>query len=88
LKKRIEHARFLASNPPEKIHAIHDDDLEKFLDSLGLLRALNKGQLNCKFCRDVITKETVQSIFPDSGNISLVCNKLQCIHAYFEYQDK
>lgn len=88
LKKRIKQSRYLASNPPEKIHAIHDDDLEKFLGSLGLLSSITKGQLHCKFCREVITLQTLQSIFPDSGNISVVCNKPQCTQAYFEYQEK
>lgn len=87
-RKRIQLAQIMAKSIPEKIHAIHDDDLESFLDSLGLLKSLKKGDLKCKFCNEIITLDSFYSIFPDSGEISIVCKKDQCIHAFLEYRNK
>jgi hypothetical protein len=88
LRKRIQQARRLATNQPQKIHAIHDDDLEKFLAAIGLLNSLKAGKLKCKFCDAIVTLESIYSIFPDSGNISLVCNKEQCKYSFLEYRGK
>ena len=88
LRKRFQFAQNMAKNKPEKIHAIHDDDLENFLNSLGLLNSINNGDLKCKFCNEIITLNSLHSIFPDSGELKLVCNKNQCIQEFLEYWKK
>ena len=62
-----------------KLRAVHDNDLEELLDSLGLISKLKAGKLKCAFCGEVITFENLHSIFPDSGAIKLTCSNPECV---------
>lgn len=61
------------------IHAVHDDDLEEFLDSINLLEKFNSGQIKCSLCMATITRKNLYSIYPDSGDIKFSCNKPDCV---------
>jgi hypothetical protein len=61
------------------LHAVHDDDLVAVLEALGLARDFDGGRLTCKFCGDVITWSNLHSLFPESGDIKLVCSKPECV---------
>lgn len=63
------------------IHAVHDDDLEEFLNSIRLWGKFRTGQLKCTFCNETITRENLHSIFPDSGDIKFSCNNPECVLA-------
>ena len=65
--------------PKEKVSVVHDDDLERFLESLGIFRKFQKGELKCKFCKSVITFENLHSVFPQSGDVKAVCCNPDCI---------
>jgi len=65
--------------PKESIRAVHDQDLEKILDGLGILSKFKRGELKCKFCNNVITFGNLHSIFPQSGSIKLVCDSSNCV---------
>ena len=65
--------------PKEKVRAVHDQDLEKLLDGLGILGKFKHGELQCKFCRGVITFDNLHSIFPQSGDIKFVCDSSKCV---------
>lgn len=65
--------------PKEKVNVVHDDDLEKFLETLGILKKFKDGKLKCKFCAAVIAFENLHSIFPQSGQVKLVCDKAECM---------
>lgn len=65
--------------PKEKVNVVHDDDLEKFLETLGILKKFKDGKIKCKFCAVVITFENLHSIFPQSGQVKLVCDKAECM---------
>jgi hypothetical protein len=65
--------------PKENVSVIHDDDLDAFLDSIGILNKFKRGELKCKFCRTPISYENFHSIFPQSGDIKLVCDNVDCI---------
>jgi hypothetical protein len=64
---------------PTVIHAVHDDDLNEFLNSINLLEKFKAGRLKCTFCQDAINMENLYSIYPDSGDIKLSCSKPECI---------
>lgn len=74
--------------PPQPVSAVHDDDLQSFLGSLGALHDLTEGRLRCKFCKDTLNIETVQAIVPDSGAISYVCNKPTCLRHLMSYLEE
>jgi len=63
----------------ETMHAVHEDDLEAYLDSLGILGKMNRGQILCKFCHEPVSKDTLHSLFPESGDIKVVCDTPSCV---------
>jgi len=63
----------------ESIKAIHDQDLEMLLERLGILPKFKNGKLKCKFCKATITSENLHSLFPQSGDIKLVCDRVECV---------
>ena len=65
--------------PTQSIHAVHDDDLEKVLERLKLLKDFQSGQISCKFCKIVITPKNLYSLFPQSGSVKFVCEKETCV---------
>jgi len=64
--------------PKEKVKAVHDEDLEKFIEGLGMLNEFSRGELRCKFCKTTITFENMQSVFPQSGSVKFVCDGPDC----------
>ena len=62
-----------------KLQAVHDDDLLEFLDSLHLLRDIEARRLKCHYCGTVITIEGLHSLYPESGQVRIVCNRSDCI---------
>ncbi len=69
----------------EDIKAVHDDDLEGFLSSIGLLHNVRAGKARCKFCRESLDLESIQAVFPESGSVSVVCNRQHCINSFLSY---
>ena len=67
------------------LRAVHDDDLEKYLESLGLLSDVQAERLRCKFCESPVNLTTLHALFPQSGMIHVVCSKPECIRALMQY---
>jgi len=65
--------------PKEEVSVVHDNDLENFLNSLGMLRKFQRGEVKCKFCKTRVTVENLHSVFPQSGAIKIVCDNPDCI---------
>jgi hypothetical protein len=69
---------------PATLDAVHDDDLEQFLEDLGELSRFDRGDAKCAFCRDVITRSNLHAIYPDSGQVKYSCNRPVCVIKLFE----
>lgn len=69
----------------KKIDVVHDNQLEGLLSNLGILKDITSGKVLCKFCRDVMTLDSLYSVFPESGDIKIVCNKPKCIKQFVNY---
>lgn len=67
------------------LHAVHDDDLATYLESLGILSDLKAGRLGCKFCGEGVTLNSLQALFPESGMIHVVCSKADCMKKLMLY---
>lgn len=67
----------------EKLKSVHDDDLEKLLEKLGILSKFKQRKLKCTFCKTTITMENLNSIFPQSGAIKIVCDKIECMRELY-----
>jgi len=69
--------------PKEKVRMVHEQDLEKILDGLGILNKFKQGELKCKFCNNTITFSNLHSFFPQSGSIKLVCDSPNCVRELY-----
>ena len=63
----------------EIVKAVHDNDLEDLLASLGCLELIKDGRATCKFCNKIITVDNLQAIIPDQDTIAFCCNDLTCV---------
>lgn len=65
----------------ECLQAVHDDDLLSLLKSLGVEKNILSGECVCNVCGKIITLENLGAIVPQDGNITFVCDDLNCINA-------
>lgn len=63
----------------DKLRAVHDDDLEKFLSSIGVLDQIVGGYYKCIFCDTKITIDNLGFIYPKGNTINFVCDCSFCL---------
>ena len=63
-----------------RIHAVHDRDLEKLLESLKLLDDLRAGKIKCSECACVVSEENLGFLYPYEGKIRICCDKPDCFY--------
>jgi hypothetical protein len=67
----------------EIIRTILDEDIEKVLDSLGQLDAVQNGEMHCRECGIPVSVKSIQIIMPlEGGSFEYVCNNTECVHSY------
>jgi hypothetical protein len=60
------------------VKAVYDDDLGRYLASLGIDPSLDTlGK--CKFCSGNVTRDNLAALFPQSGAIKLACDHAACM---------
>jgi hypothetical protein len=67
------------------VRAVHDDDLETYLKSLGLFFDLQAGRIKCKFCRQPVTVDTLHALLPESGAIHAICSRPECVKLLMQH---
>ncbi len=63
------------------IHAMMNTNLKSYLKSVGLLRLLNSGRLDCKLCNKKLNINTIGAIHFENNNPILTCNEPACYHS-------
>jgi hypothetical protein len=63
----------------EKLRAVHDNDLEGFLSSIGVLDQIRKGYHHCIVCDTPIAIENLGAVYPKENKINFVCERLSCL---------
>jgi hypothetical protein len=58
--------------------AVHESDLETYLQSLGLLQDVRAGKIKCQFCGERLTLDRVAAVFPLGGSIKVACDRPAC----------
>jgi hypothetical protein len=58
--------------------AVHVNDLDVFLDSLGIKQDIESGVMLCLICNCKINRENLGLIFVIKGEIKICCNKPEC----------
>lgn len=59
------------------VKAVYDDQLVGYLRSLGLNPEGSIGR--CKFCRDEVTLDNLAALFPQGGDLKVVCHRRECL---------
>ena len=63
----------------QKIRAVHDNEINGLLSSLGILDEVEKGEYRCARCGTFITIENLGAIYPEGETINFVCERLSCL---------
>jgi|Deesub1362B_J571_1020462.scaffolds.fasta_scaffold03680_2 hypothetical protein len=67
----------------KEIRAIHEKDLDSFLEKLELLEPLKRGELYCSICGKKLTKNNLGLVYTENKELKICCNKSEC---YFKTQ--
>lgn len=63
----------------DKLKAVYDDELVSFLRNIGALKEIERGNVKCKFCDEVITLDNLLATFPVNKQIFFCCEKDACL---------
>ena len=61
-----------------EIKAVHETELKRFLQDLGLLKGIEEGAINCNFCSRKITLANLQCVYPKNNEIKICCDDVRC----------
>ena len=61
------------------VKAVHDSDLQKLLQDIGLLDKLICGELICAFCGYSVDLDNLGTIFPYDDDIKVTCDSSKCV---------
>lgn len=62
----------------EVISAVHDNDLQEYLSSIGILRKLELNEYHCAFCEAIVNLENIGAVFSKDGEIYVTCEQPKC----------
>lgn len=71
--------KFFTPKKKYKIKMVNEEDLERYLSSIGILESIKKGEMHCKFCGTKITLKNLQVIYPYNNKIYLICSRKKCL---------
>lgn len=66
-------------NETNKLNIVQSHDISEFLEGLGELKSVQRGNRKCKFCNAVVSTSSIFVVFPEKGEVKFVCNKKDCI---------
>ena len=72
-------------NDKKEIKAVHERDLDNLLTKISKKDDFYSGYLKCKFCKEIITKQNLYSLFTESGSINFICDKPKCIADFMNH---
>jgi len=70
----------------KKINFVYDDDLEGLLKKIGVFDDFVSDNKKCKFCKSVVNRKNLHSIFKESGDIKFICDKPECVKKLMDYK--
>jgi hypothetical protein len=63
----------------EVIKAVHEDDLESFLSSIGILEDILSERYKCQKCNRQISLKNLGAVCPEEGTIRVICDLPSCL---------
>ncbi|MCX6303360.1 MAG: hypothetical protein NT040_00175 [Bacteroidetes bacterium] len=67
--------RFISKN----LKVVYDDDVPTLLSSLDLLDKVDRGEIRCSNCNNIITREKFGYLKYVNGKVELYCINTNCI---------
>ena len=64
----------------EVIKAVHEDDINQFLSSLGILNSICEGNFHCAICNKLINLDNFGAVYPQNNKIQVICDSLLCLN--------
>ena len=61
-----------------RIRAVHEQDLEELLNSLGLFELMAQGELKCGICGSIANLDNLLCIYPSDDKVKVCCKNPQC----------
>ena len=68
------------SKRTNKLKAVYDGDLIKYLKSIGVYDLVCAGKHLCKYCGNKITIENIEVLIPKDKKIEFVCSNKNCLN--------
>lgn len=62
-----------------KIRAALLKEVLKFLEEKGLREKLERGELRCAVCGEVLSEKNIGAVRVAKGRVVLICNKVECL---------
>ena len=62
-----------------EIDAILDEEVDTFLDRLGIKKEFDAGDFRCSVCGRIITRENLKLIIPSETHFEFVCDNPVCM---------
>ncbi|MCD6097592.1 hypothetical protein J7K18_01745 [bacterium] len=61
------------------LKAIYDEELEEFLEKIGLLEDIRSGMVKCEGCGEIITLDNFGAVSRRNGKLVVFCNSPKCV---------
>ena len=62
----------------DKVHAIHEQDMETIVRELGLFEKIISGEILCSECGGKVNIDSIQFIYMQDEDIKICCNATDC----------
>ena len=62
----------------KNLKAVYEDDVEKFLTSLGLIEAMAREEIHCIVCGNTVTTENFGGIIRKNNKLNIFCSDIKC----------
>ena len=71
----------------QTLKTVHENDIDRLLSKYGLLEQLNKKEIKCAFCNNVVAKDSIYSFYRELNSIKIICSQRDCVTRFLEFLD-
>jgi len=75
------------SESKEYVDVIHEKDLKDILIKLEIFESIQKNEVFCYICKNVINLENICAIFVKNGEIHIICGENHCYSEFLKLKE-
>ncbi len=69
----------------QDVDAIFSEDLKNFLEKTGEIEKIEKGQIFCQICDNLLDLNNIQLIIPNKKlGFKYICDRPDCVEKYYD----